>query len=160
MAALGGKAVPQPCRGHAPVLSSTRPRTQAGTRACTLPCGAPRVAAGRLLAHFFSCSWGALTLHLLYHPPVTPPSCRRLSHLLWLQVVVQEPRNREASQVPVRSKGKHAAFGGSRNPRKHADPHLRCYVASGPQGGQYFKPKTPQAMKSNSSHGLPSIKGN
>lgn len=81
-AAISGKAAPQPCNGcqHAPVFSGLQHRIQAGTRAGALPCGAPCIAAGRLLAHF-SCSWVALTLHFPYHLPVTPLDCCRLSHL-------------------------------------------------------------------------------
>lgn len=123
------------------------------------PCRAPYIAGGSFQTHFSSCSQVPLTLHLPYHPPIIPLGCCRLSHLLWLQVMVQEPHNREASQVPAQSKGNHTAFGSSRNLSKRADQHLRCYTVSGPQGGQFFKLRTPQAMKINSSHDLSSIKG-
>lgn len=77
-----------------------------------------------------------------------------------IRVMVQEPQNREASQVPAQGKGEHTALGSSRNLSKRADQHLRCYVEPVPQGGQFFKLRTPQAMKINGSHDLPSIKGN
>lgn len=76
------------------------------------------------------------------------------------QVMVQKPRKRQASQAGPWIKQTQVRCFWLRQKPEQTRRHLRCYVASVPQGGQFFKPKAPLTVESNSSHSFPSIKGN